>query len=591
MIIDCINSPQDLKNVPIEHLKDLANEIREILISYNSKHGGHLASNLGIVEISIALNYVFDSPNDKMIYDVSHQTYVHKILTGRKNHFINNEIDDDITGYSNPLESEHDIFNIGHTSTSISLANGLAKARDLQGEHENIIAIIGDAALDGGEAFEALNYSGELGSNLIIVINDNNMSIPENHGSLNSHLNALRENDGNVKNNFFQALGLEYFFVKDGHDIDSLIHIFSQVKDTDHPVVIHTCTTKGKGYRHAETNPEKWHWSHPFNVDTGEFKKHSAVPKENYGSIIGEYLIGKIKKDKNVVAMTASVPAYFGFNSERRLLAGKQYIDVGIAEQNAVTMCAAIAKNGGKPVLVTGSSFYQRAYDQIEQEMCINKCAGTMLVAFSGIYGHDTNAHAGLFDISLLGNIPGLIYLAPSNKQDYLAMLDWSIEQTKSPVAIRIPWNGVYSSSDVVPTDYSTTKYVVKQHGSKVAILALGSFYQLGEEVMQQLQSSLRINATLIDPMFISGYDIKMLESLRANHDLIVTLEDGILSGGFGSKIAQYYGPTSMRVLCRGFSMDIPTKFDVDEMLRKNRLKPDQIVEDINSVLNGTVTF
>lgn len=585
MLINNINSPSDLKKEPIDNLDLIASEIRDILIKKNSKFGGHLASNLGVVELTLALHYVFDSPIDKIVFDVSHQCYVHKILTGRKKCFIEDSLVHSITGYTNPLESEHDIFNVGHTSTSISLACGLAKGRDLHNQNGNVIAVIGDSSLDGGEALEALNFASELGTNLIIVVNDNNMSIPENHGALNKHLNELRCNDGVVENNFFKSLGLDYYFVKDGHNINDLITVLTKVKDIDHPVVVHCCTVKGKGYSYAEKNPEKWHWSHPFDIETGEFIKASAVPKENYGSIVGNYLMDKIEKDPTLVAMTASVPAYIGFNLERRKKAGHQYVDVGIAEQNAVTMAAAIAKNGGKPVLVTGSSFYQRAYDQIEQEMCINKCPATMLVAFSGINGHDSNAHAGLFDMTLLGNIPGLIYLAPSNKESYLAMLEWSIEQNDTPVAIRIPWNGVHYTNDNVPTTYSNTEYVIKHKGNKVAIIGLGSFYQIGEEVKKLLLEA-GIDATLIDPLFISGIDSKTLDILQDNHELVVTIEDGIISGGFGSRIAQYYGPTTMKTLCCGFSMNIPTQFTVDEMLENNRLKPKQIVEDILKIIN-----
>lgn len=586
MYLENINSPRDLKKVSTDNLQVVAQEIREVLIDKTSKFGGHLASNLGVVEITIALHYVFDSPIDKIVFDVSHQSYVHKILTGRLKNFTDAKLIHDITGYTNPLESVHDVFNVGHTSTSISLACGLAKARDLKKNKENVIAVIGDASLDGGEAFEALNYAAELGTNLIIVVNDNNMSIPENHGSLSKKLTQLRDNDGISGNNFFESLGLEYIFVKDGHNVGNLVNTFKRAKDIDHPVVIHCCTVKGKGYSFAENNPEKWHWCHPYDIETGEFIKATDVPKENYGSIVGEYLIEKIQEDETVVAMTASVPAYIGFNAERRKIAGKQYVDVGIAEQNAVTMAAAIAKNGAKPVLVTGSSFYQRAYDQVEQEMCINKCPATLLVAFSGIHGHDSNAHAGLFDIALLGNIPGLVYLAPTNKQEYLAMLDWSIKQTETPVAIRIPWNGVHSTDQPVPKEYSKTKYEIMQRGRKVVIMGLGSFYQLGEEVAKLYEKQTGIKPTIINPRFITGIDGGLLDKLKADHELVVTLEDGIVSGGFGAKIAQYYGVSSMKTLCCGFSMDIPTHFTVDEMLQKNGLTPEQLVNSIEKITN-----
>lgn len=587
MYLEKIISPKELKQLRIDDLPLVAQEIRDVLINKTSKYGGHLASNLGVVELTLAIHYVFNSPIDKIVFDVSHQCYVHKMLTGRLKNFVEPDLIRSITGYTNPLESEHDIFNVGHTSTSISLATGLAKARDLKGEKENIIAVIGDSSLDGGEAFEALNYAAELGTNLIIIVNDNDMSIPENHGTLSRKLRELQDNNGCIENNFFEALGLQYIFVKSGHDIKTLIDTFEKVKNIDHPVVIHCCTVKGKGYSFAEENPEKWHWCHPYNIETGEAVRKTAVPKENYGEIVGQYLINKIKTDKSIVAMTASVPAYIGFNTERRKQAGKQYIDVGIAEQNAVTMAAAIARGGAKPVFVTGSSFYQRAYDQIEQELCINKCPATMLVAFSGINGHDSNAHAGLYDIALLGNIPGLIYLAPSNKQEYLAMLDWSIEQDKAPVAIRIPWNGVHNTDRPLPSDYSDTKYEIVQKGSSVAIIALGSFYQLGEELACLYEKTTGIRPTLINPRFITGMDELTLEKLKNNHDLVITLEDGIVSGGFGSRIAQFYGPTKMKTLCCGFSLDIPTMFTVNEMLEQNGLTAEKMLERIKIVLMG----
>lgn len=584
-MIDRIASPADLKKISVENLPELAQEIRDILIRKASGFGGHLGSNLGIVELTIALHYVFESPKDKIVFDVSHQCYVHKMLTGRKSAFMDEEQYRSVSGYTNPLESEHDMFNVGHTSTSVSLACGLAKGRNLCGRTENIIAVIGDAALDGGEAFEALNSAVEIGGGLIVVVNDNDMSIPENHGALCTHLAELRKCEGKCENNFFKALGFDYYFVKDGHNIADLVDALKKVKDITHPVVVHCVTKKGKGYSFAEDDPEKWHWAHPFDIETGEFHKSTAVPKENYGSIVGQYLMNKIKEDPTVVAMTASVPAYIGFNAQRRIEAGRQYLDVGIAEQNGVTMAAAIAKSGGKPVFVTGSSFYQRAYDQIEQEMCINKCAATMLVAFSGINGHDSDAHAGLYDITLLGNIPGLTYLAPSNKQEYLAMLDWSIEQNESPVAIRIPWNGVHYTDESVPSEYSRTRYWVRKKGSRIAILGLGSFYQLAEQVYELIKKDMQIDATLIDPMFVTGVDAELLEDLKKDHRLVVTMEDGIVSGGFGSRIAQYYSVSEMKVLNCGFYSKIPTQFTVDEMMASNRLTPEKILADLKKIL------
>lgn len=579
MIIDRINEPKDLKNLNQRELNVLADEIRNAIINKLSVKGGHLASNLGVIELTVALHYVFNSPTDKIIFDVSHQCYTHKILTGRKNAFFVEEMYDEISGYSNPDESEHDFFNIGHTSTSISLACGMAKARDINHTNEDIIAVIGDASLDGGEAFEALNYASELNSGLVVVVNDNDMSIPENHGGLCKLLTELRQSGGNVKDNYFKALGFEYIFVKDGHNISDLTDVFLKVKGTKKPVVIHCCTQKGKGYLFAENNREKWHWAHPFKISTGEFK--SYVPKENYGAIACEFLLEKMKKDSKVVVVAASTPLCIGFNAEKRKQAGQQFVDVGIAEQHAVSMTAGIAKNGGKPVFATNSTFFQRAYDQIEQELCISKCPATLIVTHAGVNGHTNDTHAGLYDIALLANINNLIYLAPANKQEYLSMLEWSIDQMNVPVAIRVPWNGVYHTDDVVKADFSEVKYKISNKGSKVAIIALGSFYQLGEEVSRLLEEKLNIIPTLINPRFISGLDKELLEQLKEEHELVVTLEDGILSGGFGAKISQYYSLERMKVLNCGFSLDIPCRYEPKDLLLKNRLTPEQIVEDI----------
>lgn len=582
MIIENINGPKDLKSLSLDELTTLSSEIRNALITKMSKLGGHMASNLGVVEITVALHAVFNSPIDKIIFDVSHQSYVHKILTGRKNAFLYEENYGDVSGYSNPEESEHDFFNIGHTSTSISLACGMAKARDLKGEKENIIAVIGDASLDGGEAFEGINYAKELHSGLIVVVNDNNMSIPENYGGLHDLLNSLRENNGDVDDNYFKSLGFEYKFVKDGHNLESLIKAFESVKDINHPVVIHCCTQKGKGYNFAEQDKEKWHWARPFNIETGEYI--GGVPNENYGAIVAEHLLDKMKNDSDVVVVAASTPLCIGFNAERRARAGKQFVDVGIAEQNALSMTAAIAKRGGKPVFATNSTFYQRAYDQIEQEMCISKCAATMILTHASVWGHTNDTHVGLYDMALFANVPNLIYLAPTNCEEYLAMLDWSIEQDKLPVAIRIPWTKVYHTDKEVRNDYSQTKYEIMRSGSKVAIMALGSFYYIGEEIVELLKQK-GIDATLINPMFITGLDEETLEELKVNHELVVTLEDGIVNGGFGAKIAQYYGPTGVKVINKGFSMNIPSRYIPAELMEENKLHPNQVVEDILNTL------
>ena len=579
MYIENINNPNDLKKISAENLSVLAEEIRELIISKVSACGGHLASNLGMVELTTALHYVFDSPHDKFVFDVSHQTYCHKILTGRKDAFICEDKYKTVTGFSNPYESEHDHFVIGHTSTSISLACGLAKARDLTFGNENVIAIIGDASLDGGEAFEALNYASELNSNLIVIVNDNEMSIPENHGALGKHLKDLKASLGKLKNNFFVSLGFEYHFVEEGNNILDIIEALKNVKDSSHPVVIHMRTQKGKGYLYAEEDKEKWHWARPFDRNSGEYL--TSVPKENYGSIVAEHLINKIQRDSKVVVIAASTPICIGFDKTKRELAGKQYVDVGIAEQNAVTMAAAMAKRGCKPVFATNSTFLQRAYDQIQQEMCLNDAASTILVTHASIYGHHNDTHVGILDIPLLGNIPKLKYLAPANKEEYLAMLDWSIEQNSTSVAIRVPWTGVTHTTYEVSKEYDEVSYKIINEGEKVCIIALGGFFDLGQNTAALLKEKMGIEPTLINPRFITGTDEETLNWVAQNHELVITLEDGILSGGFGAKISQYYSKSEIKVHNYGFSMDIPRVYNPAEIMEKNSLSASQIVDKI----------
>jgi 1-deoxy-D-xylulose-5-phosphate synthase len=581
MYIEKIDSPKDVKKLNLTQLCDLAKEIRGALIKKCSLKGGHLASNLGVVELTIGLHYVFDCPTDKIIFDVSHQSYVHKMLTGRNTAFINPDNYDDVSGYSNPLESKCDLFNIGHTSTSISLACGLMKAREIKGTKENIIAVIGDSALDGGQSFEGLNFASEIKGGLIVVVNDNNMSIPENHGQLHSLLNSLRENNGQADNNYFKALGFDYVFIKDGNDLESVISCFKKYKGTDHHVLIHIVTKKGKGYLPAEKDPEKWHWAHPFDIETGEFTNN--VPKENYGNLVSNFLLDKIKHDRSVVVVAASTPLCIGFTPDKRKEAGDQYVDVGIAEQNAVSFITGLSRNGGKPVFATNSTFYQRAYDQIEQELCITKCPVTMIVTHGSVWGHNNNTHVGLFDMVLLGNIPNLTYLAPTNLEEYLAMLNWSIEQREGPVAIRVPWTKVRHANEIksVSKDYSEIHFKTVVSGKKIAILALGSFFELGEKVCNNL-SLAGFSPTLINPCFINRFNGKELSDLENNHDLIVSIEDGIVNGGFGSRIAQFYSSNSrMKVLNFGFSTDIPDHYDANEFITKNGLNSNQIAEKI----------
>ena len=579
-ILDKIESPKDLKPLSISEMKELAEEIRSALLKKLSIHGGHFGPNFGMVEAIIAMHYVFESPKDKLVFDVSHQSYPHKILTGRKDAFLYEDHYDDVTGYTNPEESEHDWFNVGHTSTSISLASGLAKARDLKGENYNVIAIIGDGSLSGGEALEGLDFAGEQKSNFIIVVNDNDMSIAENHGGLYKNLKELRASNGTCKCNLFKAMGLDYVYVNDGNNLESLIDTFKKVKDIDHPIVVHINTEKGKGYKFAEDNKENWHWTMPFDIETG--KPTVSFDGEDYGDLTVKFLLNKMKKDEKVVAIVAAVPTNIGFTKERRLEAGKQFVDVGIAEEHGIAMASGIAKNGGKPVFATHSSFMQRTYDQLSQDLCINNSPATILVNTASVYGMNDVTHLGLYDIPMISNIPNMVYLAPTSKEEYFAMLDWSIEQTEHPVAIRIPCNGVISDGRAPDTDYSDiNKFKVEQKGEKIAILALGDFYQLGEELAKEIKEKLNITPTLINPRYITGLDEELLNELKQNHNQVITLEDGILEGGFGEKIASFYGNTDMKVKNYGIKKAFYDKYDVKELLKANKLTPQQILAEI----------
>ena len=579
-ILDKIESPKDLKPLSISEMKELAEEIRSALLKKLSIHGGHFGPNFGMVEAIIAMHYVFESPKDKLVFDVSHQSYPHKILTGRKDAFLYEDHYDDVTGYTNPEESEHDWFNVGHTSTSISLASGLAKARDLKGENYNVIAIIGDGSLSGGEALEGLDFAGEQKSNFIIVVNDNDMSIAENHGGLYKNLKELRASNGTCECNLFKAMGLDYVYVNDGNNLESLIDTFKKVKDIDHPIVVHINTEKGKGYKFAEDNKENWHWTMPFDIETG--KPAVSFDGEDYGDLTAKFLLNKMKKDEKVVAIVAAVPTNIGFTKERRLEAGKQFVDVGIAEEHGIAMASGIAKNGGKPVFATHSSFMQRTYDQLSQDLCINNSPATILVNTASVYGMNDVTHLGLYDIPMISNIPNMVYLAPTSKEEYFAMLDWSIEQTEHPVAIRIPCNGVISDGRAPDTDYSDiNKFKVEQKGEKIAILALGDFYQLGEELAKEIKEKLNITPTLINPRYITGLDEELLNELKQNHNQVITLEDGILEGGFGEKIASFYGNTDMKVKNYGIKKAFYDKYNVKELLKANKLTPQQILAEI----------
>lgn len=576
MYLEKINSPADVKKLSGEEMKALAQEMRAALIKKLSVHGGHCGPNLGMVEAVIALHYVFNSPEDKFVFDVSHQTYCHKMLTGRSAAFLDESKYNDVTGYSTQHESVHDHFTIGHTSTSVSLAAGLAKGRDLRGGHENIVAVIGDGSLSGGEALEGLDYAYELGTNLIIIVNDNGMSIAENHGGLYTNLKLLRDTDGRAECNLFKAMGLDYTFVKDGNDIESLIAAFSAVKDSAKPVVVHIVTEKGRGYAPAVADKESWHWHVPFDAETG--KPRHEWDGEDYGDLTAQYLLAKMKKDSTVAAVTSGTPTVFGFWKSRREEAGSQFIDVGIAEEHAVALCSGISANGGKPVYGVYSSFIQRTYDQLSQDLCINNNPVTILTFAASVYGMTDITHLGIFDIPMMSNIPNLVYLAPATYEEYIAMLDWSMEQREHPVAIRVPGAVVHGEK---PTkDYGVlNKYEVLQQGSDIAVIALGAFRGLGAEAAKLIEQQTGVKPTLIDPVYITGIDEQLLDSLKSDHRAVITLEDGILDGGFGEKIARFYGDSDVKTVNLGLKKQFLDCYNPAEVLRDCGLTTEQIAQ------------
>ena len=585
MYLEKINSPADVKKLSVEQMTVLGGEIRKALMEKVSHHGGHFGPNLGFVEATIALHYVFDSPHDKIVFDVSHQSYPHKMLTGRKEAFLNPADYDEVSGYTEPGESPHDHFIVGHTSTSVSLAGGLAKARDLQGGKENVIAVIGDGSLSGGEAFEGFDFAATLNSNFIVVVNDNQMSIAENHGGIYAGLQALRESNGESPCNLFRAMGFDYLYVDKGNDVEALVEAFKKVKDIDHPVVVHINTLKGKGYARAEQDKETYHWRPPFNLETGEVLH--PMTGENYADITATHLLEKMKQNPRVVGITAGTPTVMGFTPERRKEAGRQFVDVGIAEEEAVALASGIAKGGGRPVFGVYSTFIQRAYDQMSQDLCINNNPAVLLVFWGSLTAMNDVTHLCFFDIPLISNIPNMVYLAPTSKEEYLAMLDWSMQQSSHPVAIRVPADGVAHAEGEVDTDYSVlNRYKVAHEGSEVALIAAGSFFSLGKEVVAALKEK-GIDATLINPRYLTGVDAGLLDSLKSGHRLVATLEDGVLDGGFGEKITRYYGASAMKVLNFGAKKEFVDRFDDDEFLKANRLTVPQITSDILSALSG----
>lgn len=581
-ILSKINGPEDVKKLSIDELKLLSNDIREALFNRLTKIGGHCGPNFGIVEAEIAMHYVFSSPVDKFVFDVSHQSYPHKMLTGRRLGYTDEEYFKDDSGYTNPNESEHDLFNVGHTSTSISLATGLAKARDVAGRKENVVALIGDGSLSGGEALEALNVAGsEIKSNLIIIVNDNQQSISETHGGIYENLKLLRESNGTASNNLFKAFNLDYVYEENGNDIESLIKLFKKVKDIDHPIVVHINTLKGKGFKLAETNKEEWHWTMPFDRETG--KKKFSFTGESYVQIAHDFIIAKAKNDKNFVVVTPNMPSSVGLSKQERDNLGLQFVDVGIAEEQAVAMASGLAKGGVTPIVVTNTTFIQRAYDQIHQDLCINNNPATILLNYSSFDGLTDVTHLGIFGVSMLSNIPNLVTLAPTCKSEFVNMLNYSVTQKKHPTVILIPGGAVTDRE--TSDNFDNFNYVVENEGSKVAIIAIGDFYSKGLELTKEIENKLGFKPTLINPRFASVVDVALLKKLETNHKLIITLEDGILDGGFGQKIASNLGTTNLKVKNYGLERKFYDRYNPADLLKELNMTTLQIIEEIKSIL------
>ena len=585
MILDKVNTPDDLKNLSVKEMNFLADEMRDLIIKKVNTTGGHMGPNLGIIETTIAMHYVFNSPVDKFVFDVSHQCYPHKILTGRKEGFMNPENYLKYSGYTAPEESEHDLFKVGHTSTAASLAVGVAKARDLKGEAGNVVAIVGDGSLSGGEAFEGFDNAAALGSNIILILNDNDMSIAENYGGIYANLKLLRDTKGQAECNLFKAMGFDYLYVDEGNNIEKLIDAFQKVKDINHPIVMHIKTVKGHGLAVAEENKEAFHWVMLGILDEKPTQVEPAPVVEDYNSITKDFILKKAKEDKTVIAVNAATPGVFGFDTKFRNELGKQYTDVGIAEEHAVAYSSALAKMGAKPILAIMTSFVQRTYDQLSQDLCLNNSPLTILVYWGGISNADAT-HLGSFDISMMSNIPNLVYLSPTNKEEYLAMLEYSLNQTEHPIAIRVPMTSLEATGVKDTTDYSKlNKFKLVEKGEKVAILGLGNFFNLGKDVKKALKEKMNIDATLINPIFMTGVDEELLDELKKGHNVVITLEDGILDGGFGEKVARYYGNSDMKVLNFGGKKEFTDRTPLEELYNRYHLTTDLIVEDVAKLL------
>ena len=582
MYLENINCPDDIKKLKVSQLQTLADETRAALINKISKAGGHQGPNLGVVELTVAFHYVFNSPKDKIVFDVSHQCYPHKILTGRKEAFLDEEHFHDVTGYTNPNESEHDMFIVGHTSTSVSLALGLAKGRDLNKRCENIIALIGDGSLSGGEALEALDYAGEYDKNLIIIVNDNDQSIAENHGGLYKTLKKLRESNGIAEDNIFRAMGLDYRYLDEGHDTAKLVELFESVKDIDHPVVLHIHTIKGKGLPYAEKDRESWHAGGPFHVEDGS----PLYPYEGGENVVFDCLKELLDTNENAIVLNAATPMGLGFvqGVREEYVDRGQFIDVGIAEENAVAMAGGIARNGGTAVFGTFAPFFQRTYDQMSHDVCLNDSPATFLILSPGAYGMNSNTHIALCDIQMFAHIPNLVYLVPASNEEFVQMFRYATTQKQHPVAIRVVDNRI-STGVADDTDYSVLKNRIERKGSKAALIAVGGLVPMALEAADKVKEQTGTDITVINPRFVSGVDEELLDSLKKDHSLVITIEDGEVMGGYGQNIAAFYGDSDMRVHCHGISKAFHTEFKAEELLDAHGISAEKLTAEMIGAL------
>lgn len=592
MLLTQTTTPEDVKALDRAELPLLCGDIRQAILESSAAVGGHVAPNLGVVELTVALHRVFNSPIDKIVFDVSHQTYAHKALTGRAYTYIDPERYGEASGFANPDESEHDLFAMGHTSTSVSLGCGLAHTRDLAGDAYNVITIIGDGSLSGGLAFEGFNNAADLDSNLIIIVNDNDQSIAENHGGLYRNLAELRASNGTCERNVFRAMGLDYRYLDTGNDVLALVDALQELRNIDHPIVLHVSTAKGKGFEPAQSDPEHWHHVGPFDMATGRklCPGHPSEPApRTYADITGEALSAAIERDSQVVGITAATPYIMGFTPELRAAAGKQFVDVGIAEEHAVTFATALARSGAKPVFGVYGTFLQRAYDELWHDLCLNDAPATILVFGASIFGTTSETHLSFFDISMLGGLPNMHYLAPACMEEYLSMLSWSLDHREHPVAIRVPGIGLVSRPDLAPaedTDYSAVRYNVVRQGRDVAVLALGDFFELGERVANRLTAEYGIEATLVNPRFATELDREFLDSIAAEHRVVVTLEDGILDGGWGERVACYLACAPLRARTFGIAKGFPDRYDPKELLAQNGMTVENMAAEAVRLLN-----